>query len=337
MNDAQVSYIYNDLDLLLKESNEFIFLKNKKIFITGASGYIGKWLLFSFAYLNNVKNYNIKVIATSKNMLDCDVIKHLETHNNFHFQNVDVRSPFDIPSDVNYILHLAGNPDRRLHASEPLGVISTNIDGTRNVLDAATRVEQLDKILVFSSGLVHGQQCIEDDIIRYEPGDTLNFSSSYIDSKRVQENICHIYSRQFQLPISIVRPYSFIGPFQGLDRPWAINSFIQSAISNKDIKVLGNPNTKKSYLYPTDMLNNIFIYLLRDNIEVPLELGSSHSVSLSEVAETIRTKVRTPVSTEYFDAEAKSVKQDFVCNVLSKYNIQFEEAISRTLEWHRLG
>lgn len=337
MNDAQVSYIYNDLELLLKDNDKFIFLKNKKIFITGASGYIGKWLLFSFAYLNNVKSYNIQVIATSKNMLDSDVIEHLETHNNFHFKNVDVRNPFDIPSDVNYVLHLAGNPDRRLHASEPLGVISTNIDGTRNVLDAATRVELLDKILVFSSGLVHGQQIIDKGIVRYKPGDTLNFSSSYIDSKRVQENICHIYTRQFQLPVSIVRPYSFIGPLQHLDRPWAINSFIQSAISNKDIKVLGNPNTKKSYLYPTDMLNGIFVNLLSDSIEVPLELGSSDSVSLSEVAESIRSKVRTPVSTEYFDAEAKSVKQDFVCSVLSKDNIRFEEAIFRTLEWHRLN
>ncbi|OCH37514.1 NAD-dependent epimerase/dehydratase family protein [Aliivibrio fischeri] len=338
MNDAQVNSIQKDLSHIFKETNDFLSLKNKKIFITGASGYIGKWLLFSFAYLNNIKGYNIDVIATSKNMLDCDIIKYLDTKDKFFFENIDVRNPFDIPSDVNYVLHLAGCPDRRLHASEPLGIISTNIDGTRNVLNAATRVESLEKVLVFSSGLVHGQQYIKENRIEYKPGDTLNFSSSYIDSKRVQENVCHIYSRQYQLPVSIVRPYSFIGPLQQLNRPWAINNFVKNALSNKNIKVLGNPNTLKSYIYPTDMINHILTYLISDNLDTPLELGAPYSIRLKEIAEIIRDNVKSPISIEYFDAEAKSVKQDFICDVLNNKNdIQFKDAICRTLDWYRLN
>lgn len=98
------------------------------------------------------------------------------------------------------------------------------------------------------------------------------------------ETICHVYARQHQIPLGIVRPYSFIGPLQDLDRPWAINNFINGALKNKEIRILGNPETSKSFLYPSDMVASILKYMLSEKTEAPLELGSTEVVSLNDIS-----------------------------------------------------
>ena len=122
MNDAQFDFIYNELSHALNDLNSIERLKNKKIFITGASGFIGKWLLLSLAYLNSKYALNISVIATSRKMMNSSLVNRIKKQNVL-FYDLDVCDPFEIPTDVNVIIHLAGNPDRRVHASDPLRVI----------------------------------------------------------------------------------------------------------------------------------------------------------------------------------------------------------------------
>ena len=64
----------------------------------------------------------------------------------------------DILSEVNWIIHAAGTPDNRIHASEPLRTINTIINGTDTILSACTRLPNLQKFLNISSGLVYGMQ-----------------------------------------------------------------------------------------------------------------------------------------------------------------------------------
>ena len=332
MNDAQFDFIYNELSHALNDLNSIERLKNKKIFITGASGFIGKWLLLSLAYLNSKYALNISVIATSRKMMNSSLVNRIKKQNVL-FYDLDVCDPFEIPTDVNVIIHLAGNPDRRVHASDPLRVIKTNVDGTRNVLDAASRVENIERILVFSSGLINGHTF---DIERANTIDTLNFSSSYIDSKRLQENICHIYSRKFQLPIGIIRPYTFVGPLQRLDRPWAINNFINSAIHGRDLTILGDPETEKSFLYPTEMLEQIYGYLIRGDIEKPWELGSSDKISLKNIADIISKQTSNHVFIE--DEKNRKEKERINLFVSDKRykHVCYQNIILKTLAWYRI-
>ena len=58
---------------------------------------------------------------------------------------------------------------------------------------------------------------------------------------------------ELYLPIIIVRPFAFIGPFQSLDKPWAVNNFIRDAILGGPIRILGNELTTKSYMYGSDL------------------------------------------------------------------------------------
>jgi len=56
-----LEYIFDNTKHLLKE------FSGKTIFVTGATGFFGKWLLESFIYANHIKNINIHIIALSRN------------------------------------------------------------------------------------------------------------------------------------------------------------------------------------------------------------------------------------------------------------------------------
>jgi len=338
MNQAQIEHIHNDLTARFLNIDKFERLRNKKVFLTGSSGFIGQWLLLTFAYLNNEYNFNITVIASARNVKDNAVIEHINSNGKFIFEEIDVRYPFDIPLDSDYIIHLAGTPDRRVHASSPLDIIRTNVDGVENCLRSAIRLEHLKKALIFTSGLTHGKQNTSGSGPDYSPFDCLSFFSSYTESKRLAETICHIYASQHQIPLGIVRPYSFIGPLQDLDRPWAINNFIKGALLNQNIKVVGNPDTKKTFLYPTDMVYLILNYLISDNTEAPLELGSNEMISLQGLAEAIARHVNTGVRIEYSDKERKTSVHDFHPNGRTVgSNKSFEDCLSRALTWFQIN
>ena len=337
MNKVQIEHLHADLVAKFSNAVEFDSLRNQKVFLTGASGFIGQWLLCTFAYLNNEHDFNITVTASSRNVKNNAIIEHINSNEKFIFEDIDVRYPFDIPLDSDYIIHLAGTPDRRVHASSPLEVIRTNVDGVENCLRSATRVESLKKVLIFTSGHVHGKQNSIEAKLNYTPFDTLSSFSSYAESKRLAETICYIYASQYQIPLGIVRPYSFIGPLQDLDRPWAINNFIKGALLNNNIKVIGNPDTKKSFLYPTDMIYSILCYLISDDTEIPLELGAHDIVSLHEMAESIARVFGSGVRVKYSDKERKTTLNDFYPREVDENkNKSFEDCLYRSLSWFKI-
>lgn len=340
MNSRQLMFLENDLASLFNSTNPLPELRNKKIFLSGAAGYVGQWLILSFNFLNKNYGHNIGVEATSRRLPSPEFMGYLSGDKNIRFYEVDVRGSFLIPSDTDFVIHLAGSPDRREHASVPLEVISTIVNGTENLFRACTRIGNITRILNFTSGHSLGKMQVDGEAKIYSAPDCLNFGASYSESKRLSETLSHIYKSQFHLPISIVRPYSFVGPLQLLERPWAINNFIRDALHRGRIKVLGNPDTLKSYLYPTDMVDWVLRYLVSKDELPPLQLGASELISLSGSALCIAEAASKAVSIEFSDMKKTQVRQDFYPEQLNPQFVQslnFVQMITKTIEWFRLS
>ena len=65
-----------------------------------------------------------------------------------------------------------------------------------------------------------------------------SITSVYAEVKRCAETLCTAYSSQYKVPIVIIRPFAFIGPYQFLDKPWAINNFLRDGIAGGPIRIL---------------------------------------------------------------------------------------------------
>lgn len=323
-------------------------LKDQNILITGGTGFVGTWLSEMISFLNDTHDFGIELILLSTRANNYSAkVPHLALRDDVSLLEKDVRSLIDLDKEVNWIIHAAASPDNRLHVSDPLKTIDVIVNGTKSVLEYATRLPELNKILNISSGQVYGIQNWEMDTNPenvFGSLDPSTLGSAYPEAKRLAETICTAYRNQHRLPIVTARPFAFIGPYQLLDRPWAINNFIRDTLRGGPIKILGDGETVRSYMYPSDMAWWILNMLVHGRAGASYNIGSSQGISLIQLAEMIADMVpgKTPeivtnVSSGHFKPTRFVPDVNLAQNELNLVlKVDLEKAISRTIIWNQL-
>lgn len=324
-------------------------LKNENLLITGGTGFMGAWLAEIITYLNDNHQFNTHLFLLARRTgLFREKFSRLASRNDITLVERDVRNLTSITDEVTWIIHAAASPDSRDHASDPLRTIEGIVNGTIATLEYATRLPELKKILNISSGLVYGVQPWELTGIpeNFMGGlDCSALNSVYPESKRLSETICSVYRNQQRLPVVNTRPFAFIGPYQELDKPWAINSFIQDSLLGGSIRILGDGQTVRSYMYPSDMAWWILNILVRGEVGQNYNIGSPESITLQGLAEKIAGQFPHPPKIICGVSDDKSLRRSkFVPDVRLattslglKITTDLDTAIKRTLVWHRLG
>lgn len=207
------------------------------------------------AALNDEQKSGITLDLYARNVSDwAQKYPHLAKRSDIRLKSQDVRSPFEFARNTNFVVHAAGIPNNRVHASDPLRVQQTTILGLNNALDAATQLDNLSRFLNVSSCLVSGTSNRQGALteVDYFPIPCGQLHTVYLEAKRSAENLAAIYRSQFRMPISTIRPFTFAGPFQELDRPWALNSFLRDALIGGDVRIHGDGLARRSYMYGSD-------------------------------------------------------------------------------------
>lgn len=322
-------------------------LKGEKILITGGTGFVGTWIAELVSYLNDQHDFKTHLALLSSRAGSFQILApHLANRPDITLIERDIRNLNDIPDDFGWIIHAAASPDSRVHASDPLRTIGVIVNGTDSVLDYAARLPEIKKIANISSGQIYGTQPWEIPGLSENYIGSLDcsaFNSAYPESKRIAETICAVYRNQQRLPIVNIRPFAFIGPYQRLDRPWAVNNFIRDSLHGGPIRILGDGQTTRSYMYPSDMAWWIITILVRGSVGTNYNLGSPHAVTLLELADIIAKQFPAPPRINISRNTAfKSSK--FVPNVdLAMKNlgleitVDLETAIKRTILWNQMA
>jgi dTDP-glucose 4,6-dehydratase len=317
-------------------------LKSSHILITGGTGFVGTWLTEMLIYLNENFNFNATIYLLSRNITPS---KNYSEFKYVHFIKSDVKSVKELPSKINYVLHAAGTPDSREHVSNSIKTIDTFYKGTQNILDLASRLPNLVKIIHFSSNKIYGNNYSK--VPMDENNTTIigyNNQDVYSESKRMSETLCKAYMSELHLPIIIVRPFAFIGPFQSLDKPWAVNNFIRDAILGGPIRILGNELTTKSYMYGSDLAYFILNILTQGKVGEAYNIGSSAPTTLVELAIKIKNIINIDIEIKIRSSKDQYSKTSFdvpetskVENELKiKSSFDIDEALKRTILWNKL-
>ena len=318
-------------------------LKEKNIFISGCSGFVGIWLCEMINYLNTTKNFKTKVYGID---IQLDRLKneapHLLNEKLFNFKKEDVRYLSDLPKDINYVIHCAGHPDHRFHSTNPVDVLTTTANGTENILKAADRLSELLMFVNLSSGLVYGDFEKRDQKNKESDELVIKSQSAYISAKIFSESITQSYRQQYRLPAINIRPFTFIGPFQALTSPWAVNNFINDGLSGSVIKVLGTGETVRSFLYGSDVAFWILSMCLFGQSGETYNLGSSEAVDLKTVAQLVNSSLDKNKEIIYCSGEISSQKKSYMVSdnnlIEKKFKLKstksIEECIRRTIDWY---
>lgn len=346
MSIKSIKLTYDNCRTSSADYKSVLELKNKNILVTGGTGFVGKWLTEMVCFLNAEYKLKIKLYLLARDTESFKTeVPHLAKNPCVNLIQQDVRHLSELPKDINYVINAAGSPDRREHASRPLNTIETFYKGTQAILDESFRLPGLHKIIHLSSNYIYGS--LSSEKIKETDLGTLDCNSinaTYAEIKRMCETLCAVCGNQQHLPVIIVRPFSFVGPYQKLDKPWAINNFIRDAIHGGPIKILGNGNTVRSYLYGSDLAFWLLKILVKGKVDTVYNIGSSQSITLKDLADTIRCVVNhkleiiSRASKEVYNATSKSVPDISLLvkhvNVEEKYTLT--EALENTVTWNKL-
>jgi len=325
-------------------SNKLEKLKGKTLLITGGTGFLGSWVCEMVHYMNTFHkaNINIFIMARNKEHFDSNFL-HIK---GAQFICSDIRNIIDLPKDINYIIHAASNPDNRFHASRPFESMTTTADGTSALFQSASQLSKLHNIVNVSSSSVYctnlkkGEGFSEDFLgLTYSN----KLSDSFSVANRYSESLCNAARSELRLPISTIRPFTFCGAYQDIDSPWAINNFINDAICKRPIRIHGDGNVVRSYMYGSDLAIWTLVIMLNSKNGQVYNVGSGDGYTLKEIADKVASNF-SPVSsvltnTSIVHENNHSVLLPDVTKAEKVFGLRqvigIDESIKRTVEWYK--
>lgn len=267
-------------------------LRGGSLFITGATGFIGRWLLETIRYADQQKDLGVSVtILTRDEAAFQRRCPHLASWNSIKVISGDVKNFIFPDGKFTHIIHGATEASAALNISSPITMFDTVVHGTRRVLDFAIDKKVL-QVLNLSSGAVYGQQApdiaLVSETCRSGPSCT-NPIDAYAESKRAAEMLGAIYAKQFGLSFCSARIFAVLGPFLPLDTHFAAGNFIRDAIEQRKISVQSDGRACRSYIYAADLAAAVWLLAIGKPSSPAFNLGSENVVSIRDLAETVAT------------------------------------------------
>jgi dTDP-glucose 4,6-dehydratase len=315
-------------------------LKGARLFLTGATGFFGTWLLASLAWARKRLFADVSVTILTRDPARSR--SALTDAAGATLVGGDVRS-FAFPDgEFSHVIHGATAASATLNANAPREMFDVIVGGTSRVLELAQR-SRASRFLFTSSGAVYGAQTVthvaEDD--RTGP-DILNPANAYHEGKRAAELLCSFSAKG----LVVARGFAYVAPHLPLDIHFAIGNFIRDALAGGPIQIGGDGTPFRSYMYGTDLAVWLWTLLVKGAEKTAYNVGSDDGRSIREIAE------RVAAVSEAIDrrrVEVRIAKQAPPGHVASYYvpnvdrakalglqlTVGLDEAIRRTIQFHK--
>jgi len=257
-----------DLNYVAKLALPWEKLQNSSILISGATGLVGSFLVDVLMRKNEIENLNCTVYALSRDSQKA-IIRFLKWNTNSFLQFIpyDIKNPL-VRNDlgtINYVLHMASNTHPMQYSTDPIGTITTNIIGVKNMLDFAVN-HNTTRFAFASSNEIYGEnrgdvELFNEDYCGYINCNTMR--AGYPESKRCGESLCQAYKAQKGLDVVIPRLTRSYGPTMLMSDTKAISQFIKKGIVGEDIILKSSGRQYYSYTYVADAVSGLLHVLLK--------------------------------------------------------------------------
>lgn len=244
-------------------------LAGKTVLISGGAGFLGKYFLGVFSYLNqNVLAKPVRVISVDNFITgDPPSAAAAEGKRDPNIIEVwgDVTFPLPVREDLDYIIHAAGLASPVYYMKYPLETIESAVTGGKNLLELAMKNKEFKGFLFFSSSEIYG-----DPDPRFVPTpesyhghvSSVGPRACYDESKRLAETLCTVYHQKYGVPATMVRPFNVFGPGMKHNDRRVVPMFAYQVLNGQPITVHGDGHQTRTFCYITDAMIGFLKVLL---------------------------------------------------------------------------
>lgn len=290
----------NDVDHILGHTEAlWKGLRRERLFITGGTGFFGKWFLESLIAANERLGVRTSALVLTR---DAAAFRreapHLATNAAIAFHTGDL-ARFGFPDgEFSHVLHMGTTSSTAtFNKEEPLATFENIVHGTQRALEFAVHC-RATRFLLTSSGSVYGTQpadvshILEDSRVGPEPTDT---AAAVGHSKRTAEFLTAAYGEKHGFQATIARCFSFVGRYLPLDLHYAIGNFLRDALRGDPVEVRGDGTPCRSYLYAADLVIWLMVILCKGTPGRAYNVGSEEGVSMTDLAHRVARLAPAPV------------------------------------------
>lgn len=257
--------------------------------ITGATGYVGSMLI------NRIKNKTgDKVIVLVRNpekladmgITDIEIVKA---------DLVSREEMKKLSLDIDYVFHCVSITKSFEMVNHPVEVIASIVSTTQNVLDLAYRCHAKSFVYVSSMEVYGNIDCSDGHrVCEDEMGyvDLANVRSCYPMGKRMAENLCVAYYKEYGVPIKIARLAQTFGKGVLKEDNRVYKQFVLSAKKGENIVLHTKGNSVANYCGIEDTVDGLFTILERGtNGEAYNIVNEDNTMMIREVAKLVCNKI----------------------------------------------
>jgi len=309
----------------------------KRIFISGGAGFIGSALIERLVDNNSIVVYD----NFRRNSLGN---RRLEHHPNLQVVNGDILDYENIEKHLtgsNIVVHLAAVAGIDTVIKSPITTMKVNLQGTANILEAASKLPGIERFVDFSTSEVFGSYAF-----RSEEGDSTSLGAvgnarwTYAVSKLAGEHLTHSYYLEKGLPALSIRPFNIYGP--GQVGEGAVHHFVTRALKGEDLVIRGNGDQIRSWCYIDDIVDGIILTLENKsavgesfNIGSPRGTVTIYGLALAVIRVTYSKSKIVFVPKDLADVELRIPNIDKAASILGfRPKIDLEEGLKLTADWY---
>ena len=323
------------------------FYKNKKVLITGATGFKGAWLCMWL----NLMGAKVYGIGSSPNK-NKNLFYSLKLNHKINLKIIDIRNKKKLKKTINSIkpqilFHMAAQPLIIESYLEPYKTYTVNSLGTLNILEIVRETDFVKSLVCITS-----DKCYESNnsIQGFKENDKLGGEDPYSGSKSVAEIMIKTYYKSFiqnkKCGVASARAGNVIG---GGD--WSENRLvpdcIMSLLSNKIINIR-NPNFNRPWQHVLEPLNGYLmlakkIYINPKKYSGPWNFGTQKN-TVTDVENIVRSiikfwgsgKIKIKKKRKYYEQinlQLDISKSKRLLKWRPKYSIK--KSVKVTVDWYK--
>jgi UDP-glucuronate decarboxylase len=325
----------SDLREILQRSGHALnSLAGSTFLISGSTGFIGSWLVKTLAYANNSQKLGINMVLPVRNLTAAELNLELKNDSNVTFihANFAYQDTFTSP-DVTHVVY-ASTPSQRKTGGDNVEYMERVSLNSFNALKELCALQSTPPVFCnLSSGAVYGRKQLNQGRAKEQYLSLDAHSCELNDYGKIKfeleleveklNNLGHIRGANPRL-------FAFAGPGLSLDAHFAVGNFIKNALSGERIHIKGNPNTQRSYLYPTDLIVWLLNLLVNPTIN-PTHIGSENLVSISHLAEKISEIFSSPGVSAGDDSAESSIYVPETSKTREYLNVSEEVSLDESL------